>query len=88
MSTSTETPPSAPRVLLDRLLAFLATPRGITLLLTLWPALLGALGLPTGAAEKALHTYREVMGQSQCADCPPCPEAATEAPPPPAENAE
>jgi hypothetical protein len=60
---------------LTALLEFLRTPRGVLLLLTLWPTLLGALGLPTGAAERALTVYRGVLGAVEAPAAPCTPSA-------------
>lgn len=78
--TGQPAPESGKTAALDRFLAFLATPRGITLLLTLWPVLLGVLGLPTGAAEEALEAYQKAMGTAPAVCECVCPPGAPAAP--------
>jgi len=47
-------------------------------LLTVWPLLLGLLGLPTGAAEEALRMYRGETVTIECKPCPTCAEHTTD----------
>ncbi len=55
-----------------------ATKRLIAVLLTVWPLVLGLVGLPTGMAQKAVVTFNEFTGEpplvtpEQCPVCPVC----------------
>lgn len=57
------------------LASILASRAGSAVIGAILMAILGLLGLPIGATQSALDTYKELMGIEQ-PSCPPCPAAA------------